>query len=1019
MYPGRLSDGSAREQKTQQIKSWAGSETDRASSEYRPAKKIKFPLGVALIAACYANDQEEFKRILSLGIDINTRNPDGLTCVHQCCINGDYEFLEFLIKEGANINIQDNEGWTPLHAAASVGCEELVRLLLDNGADLSLLSCEMELASDVSQNPKVTELLNEAMHARGIDPLKARQAEELMLLQDVEHWMRQGKYEPVVDPLSGATPLHVAACKPYPEVLKMLLKIPGVDINAQDNDGWTPLHAAAHWNREESARLLVEAGASFDVCTYSERRLAEARIPATAPTPVVKATPVASPASDEESSDEEVLDDSLVENFVPDTALVNGKPELAELGLPTKVAAGDSDVSAKLLSESTPLDIAQMQDISHKPTIPVASSLVSNTAAPPVITPPPIAHTSPSTPGPVAHLPDVDAQTTVPSPLPPKDQTLRPTVDDLAPCDFVPTSTDAPKSTYLISAGSGELHTTLSEDKRSQLPNGIAVAENASSSSSSTPEESPVAKSTALIPDADVAVELSGLTRLRRSLREHSPTATVAPTSPAKTTTVNSARIVTIRRRQPPPGTVSRAPATTSLGQQDDKQARERRSPSPVPSDQSLNNRRVSLLMSPAKSGETETQRSVKARYVRSTRRSTQGVSAEEVEEAKKLIDNNNSASASISTCISSTSLTPECNVSNSSPHRSDKLTIRVSRFKLRSNTSPDSTLPDVALPTASTTVDGPPSSNQTTTLSRTYRAVRRSNTEHSSAPQDSWTSSADFTFNNVSGSRITNAVLRTQPRIMRDLSTDDTLKDSSTRSGRNGTQRFGMGAVLPSSFSSSSVATPRQPNTFNSSEDSGQIKGVISRPSSRFFHRSENHPAWSQANHLPTGSSYSAQPSRNGNVATSNYGSGAALPNVSCNSTSSLPVSSDHRVNTRGDPSSRYDSTKPIDYRQLYEKERAERERLTRELELLTRETASLRLQLSRITKDDAYALHNNATAFTQNTSQSTTEELHNRLLMHEDQLKELNRLREENAKMKEDNGALIRVISKLSKPI
>ena len=32
----------------------------------------------------------------------------------------------------------------------------------------------------------------------------------------------------------------------------------GVDINAEDNDGWTPLHAAAHWGQNEACALLVE-----------------------------------------------------------------------------------------------------------------------------------------------------------------------------------------------------------------------------------------------------------------------------------------------------------------------------------------------------------------------------------------------------------------------------------------------------------------------------------------------------------------------------------------------------------------------------------------------------------------------------------------------------------------------------------------------------------------------------------------------------------------------------------------
>lgn len=32
----------------------------------------------------------------------------------------------------------------------------------------------------------------------------------------------------------------------------------GYDVNIKDYDGWTPLHAAAHWGKEEACRILVE-----------------------------------------------------------------------------------------------------------------------------------------------------------------------------------------------------------------------------------------------------------------------------------------------------------------------------------------------------------------------------------------------------------------------------------------------------------------------------------------------------------------------------------------------------------------------------------------------------------------------------------------------------------------------------------------------------------------------------------------------------------------------------------------
>lgn len=46
----------------------------------------------------------------------------------------------------------------------------------------------------------------------------------------------------------------------------MLLDL-GDEINTRDVDGWTPLHAAAHWGHRDCCRMLAEYGCDMDVKT--------------------------------------------------------------------------------------------------------------------------------------------------------------------------------------------------------------------------------------------------------------------------------------------------------------------------------------------------------------------------------------------------------------------------------------------------------------------------------------------------------------------------------------------------------------------------------------------------------------------------------------------------------------------------------------------------------------------------------------------------------------------------------
>ena len=62
---------------------------------------------------------------------------------------------------------------------------------------------------------------------------------------------------------NGWTPLHTAAARESPEVAKLLIER-GADVNAKDPINSTPLHGAAVVNALEAAKLLIANGAEVN-----------------------------------------------------------------------------------------------------------------------------------------------------------------------------------------------------------------------------------------------------------------------------------------------------------------------------------------------------------------------------------------------------------------------------------------------------------------------------------------------------------------------------------------------------------------------------------------------------------------------------------------------------------------------------------------------------------------------------------------------------------------------------------
>nr|KAF6405490.1 protein phosphatase 1 regulatory subunit 16A [Rousettus aegyptiacus] len=222
----------AQKRRAQQVKMWAQAEKEaqgrkghrqrprREAAISGPQKRVLFPASVTLLEAAARNDLEEVRQFLESGVSPDLANEDGLTALHQSCIDDFREMVQQLLEAGADVNARDSECWTPLHAAATCGHLRLVELLIArsrpracrrtasgrglvastlsascSGADLLAVNTDGNMPYDLCEDEQTLDCLETAMASRGItqDSIEgARALPELHMIEDIQSLLRLG-----------------------------------------------------------------------------------------------------------------------------------------------------------------------------------------------------------------------------------------------------------------------------------------------------------------------------------------------------------------------------------------------------------------------------------------------------------------------------------------------------------------------------------------------------------------------------------------------------------------------------------------------------------------------------------------------------------------------------------------------------------------------------------------------------------------------------------------------------------
>ena len=248
----------------------------------------------ALIFAAREGDIETAKVLLDGGADVNQTTNYGWTPLLTAINNRHYKLAAMLLERGGDPNRANNGGWTPLYIATDnrnieggdypvakgdMDTLEFIKMLLDKGANPN---ARLHKANGAAGDNTLTRTIftMQWFFESGATPfVRAAQSSDVPLMKLLLDY----KADPTIMTDYDDTALTASAGigwvegvtyerspKDNVEAVKLLLSL-GLDPNAANRDGRTPLMGAALKGRAEVVQLLVDAGARLDQRDHGSR----------------------------------------------------------------------------------------------------------------------------------------------------------------------------------------------------------------------------------------------------------------------------------------------------------------------------------------------------------------------------------------------------------------------------------------------------------------------------------------------------------------------------------------------------------------------------------------------------------------------------------------------------------------------------------------------------------------------------------------------------------------------------
>ena len=234
----------------------------------------------ALMFAAREGYLDTVKELVTAGADVNKVNgADSLSVLTLAIVNGHFDIAKFLLDSGANPKLTSKSGLGPLYAAVDAKWPERTwyppaSVTEEKTTYLELLHALLQKGADPNVRLRIKPWYR-TFHGDWADPVGATAFWLAAKADDVAAMkvLIAGGANPSIPSTKGVSPLMVAAgygLEPQVtnfapqarlDAVRYLVEDCAADVNAKDNQGYTPLHGAALTANNELILYLVAMGA--------------------------------------------------------------------------------------------------------------------------------------------------------------------------------------------------------------------------------------------------------------------------------------------------------------------------------------------------------------------------------------------------------------------------------------------------------------------------------------------------------------------------------------------------------------------------------------------------------------------------------------------------------------------------------------------------------------------------------------------------------------------------------------